>query len=200
MKWYDHPSLITYIFIGGLVEGDQVGMEACEAHHRPEGEETHHHLQHSEATVKATTNTQAFCSVLFYCILFYSVSGPMRPISHLSNTGGNCQCLPVCLCLMVSWSFCLSVCIGWFIGLSVRGLSVGLAICRSVSLCVCLSLLVSPSSSQLVSLSIYMSISRLVGRSVRLFISWCLSISSSGLWSNLQRINVQHCHLSNMIA
>lgn len=37
----------TYIFIGGLVEGDQVGMEASQSHHRPEGEKTHQNLQHS---------------------------------------------------------------------------------------------------------------------------------------------------------
>ncbi len=37
----------THVLIGGLVEGDQVGVEASQSHHRPEGEKTHHNLQHS---------------------------------------------------------------------------------------------------------------------------------------------------------
>lgn len=37
----------THIFIGGLVEGDQVCMEASQSHYRPEGEETHQHFHNS---------------------------------------------------------------------------------------------------------------------------------------------------------
>lgn len=42
----------TYILIGGLVEGDQVGVEAGQSHHWPQGEETHQHLQHSELELR----------------------------------------------------------------------------------------------------------------------------------------------------
>lgn len=42
----------TYILVGGLVERDQVGMEASQSHHWPQGEETHQHLQHSELQLR----------------------------------------------------------------------------------------------------------------------------------------------------
>lgn len=45
----------TYILIGGLVEGDQVGVKASQSHHRPEREKTHQNLQHSATGVKETT-------------------------------------------------------------------------------------------------------------------------------------------------
>lgn len=37
----------THIFVGGLVEGDQVSVEASKSHYRPECEEAHQHLHHS---------------------------------------------------------------------------------------------------------------------------------------------------------
>lgn len=37
----------TYVLIGGLVEGDQVGVETSQSHHRPDREKTHQNLQHS---------------------------------------------------------------------------------------------------------------------------------------------------------
>lgn len=37
----------THIFIGSLVEGDQVRMEASQSHYRPESEEAHQHFHHS---------------------------------------------------------------------------------------------------------------------------------------------------------
>lgn len=42
----------TYVLIGGLVERDQVGVEAGQSHHRPQGEEAHQHLQHSELELR----------------------------------------------------------------------------------------------------------------------------------------------------
>lgn len=38
------------VLIGGLVEGDQVGVKASQSHHRPEGEKTHQNLQHSSGS------------------------------------------------------------------------------------------------------------------------------------------------------
>lgn len=49
---FDGYTLYTYILIGGLVEGDQVGVEAGQSHHRPQGEEAHQHLQHSELELR----------------------------------------------------------------------------------------------------------------------------------------------------
>lgn len=46
--------LVTYVLVGGLVEGDQVGVEARQSHHRPQGEEADQHLQHRAAAVKKT--------------------------------------------------------------------------------------------------------------------------------------------------
>lgn len=40
----------TYVLIGGLIEGDQIGVKASQAHHRPEGEEANQNLQHSAKT------------------------------------------------------------------------------------------------------------------------------------------------------
>lgn len=37
----------SYIFIGGLIGSNQVGVETRESHYRPNREETYHHLQHS---------------------------------------------------------------------------------------------------------------------------------------------------------
>ena len=42
-----HAVGCTYVLIGGLVEGDQVGVEAGQSHYWPQGEETHQDLQHS---------------------------------------------------------------------------------------------------------------------------------------------------------
>lgn len=44
-----HAHLIdpTHIFIRGLVEGNQVRMEASQSHYRPQCEEAHKHLHHS---------------------------------------------------------------------------------------------------------------------------------------------------------
>lgn len=42
----------TYILIGGLVERDQVGVEAGQSHHWPQGEEAHKHLQHSKLKLR----------------------------------------------------------------------------------------------------------------------------------------------------
>ena len=48
-------SIHTHIFIGGLVGADQVGEEPRQTHDGPDGEETHHHLQHS-GTIKSRNN------------------------------------------------------------------------------------------------------------------------------------------------
>lgn len=42
----------TYVLVGGLVERDQVGVEASQTHHRPEGEEANHELQHREVELR----------------------------------------------------------------------------------------------------------------------------------------------------
>lgn len=42
----------THILVGGLVERDQVGVEASQTHHRPEGEEANHELQHREVELR----------------------------------------------------------------------------------------------------------------------------------------------------
>ena len=42
----------THVLIGGLVERDQVGVEAGQTHHWPQGEETHQHLQHSKLQLR----------------------------------------------------------------------------------------------------------------------------------------------------
>lgn len=42
----------TYILIGGLVQGDQVCVEAGQSNHRPKSEEAHQHLQHSELKLR----------------------------------------------------------------------------------------------------------------------------------------------------
>lgn len=42
----------TYILISGLVERDQVGVEAGQSHHGPKGEEAHQHFQHSEPELR----------------------------------------------------------------------------------------------------------------------------------------------------
>lgn len=42
----------TYVLVGGLVERDQVGVEASQTHHRPQGEEANHELQHREVELR----------------------------------------------------------------------------------------------------------------------------------------------------
>lgn len=42
----------TYVLVGGLVERDQVGVEASQTHHRPEGEEANQELQHREEELR----------------------------------------------------------------------------------------------------------------------------------------------------
>lgn len=63
-KWHgsclsEHAERFTYILVGGLIERDQVGVEASQSHHRPQGEEAHQHLQDSELKLR---KQQQMCS------------------------------------------------------------------------------------------------------------------------------------------